>query len=424
MREKINKLLREEKYKKMISNFSYLSIINIVNKVLPLIVIPYVVRTIGVEKYGVIVFAYAIMQYFQTVTRYSFELTATKYISVNRDDLKTIGVYFWNVIGTQFFLFLLGLLIFLPILFTYERFYLEKEVFIFSLIFVFSNGLIPLWFFQGMEDMKYIALFNIATKVLYAVAIFIFVQTQDDYIWVPLINSISFLLVGIFSLYFIITKYKIGFTMPSWKFIVDLLVEGKDIFLSNVSVAFYTTINTVLLGLFTNYTVVGIYGLAETLHGAYSQIIKIYSTVIYPHLARYADNTKLLYAQARKFFLFYIVILFFSALFLFFISGIAMELLFGEGHEASILVLQILSLSLLFEPLGGFFTGYLAIKSEYKIIRKITFMTMIINFIVIIPMILLYEEVGVALAFLFLSIAMVLMNLYYNKELIERKKLL
>ena len=56
MIKRLNRLLSEEKYKKMVSNFSYLAIINVANKFLPLLVIPYIIRTIGVEKYGVIVF--------------------------------------------------------------------------------------------------------------------------------------------------------------------------------------------------------------------------------------------------------------------------------------------------------------------------------------------------------------------------------
>jgi PST family polysaccharide transporter len=411
--------ISQDKYKKMISNFSYLSLINIANKVLPLIVIPYIVRTIGVEKYGVIIFVYAIMQYFQTVTKYSFSLTATKYISLHREETDTISKYFWTVIATQLFLFMMGLLLFIPIIFGVERFYLEKEVFLFALIFVFASDLIPLWFFQGIEDMKYIALFNIATKFLYAIAIFTFVQSAEDYIFVPLINSLSFLLVGIFSIYFVMKHYGIKFVLPSFMHILELLKEGKDIFLSNISVSFYTTMNTVLLGFLTNYTVVGIYGLAETLFGAYTQIIKTYNMVIYPNLARFADNVKLLHSQARKFFILYLGILIIAAIFLFTISGLAIELMFGEGHEKSILVLQILAISLILEPLGGFFTGYLAIKSQYKTIRKITFITMILNFIIIIPMIMLYEEIGVALAFLLLSIVQVYLNLSHNREVLN-----
>lgn len=419
MIKKVKSYLLNEQYNKMMSNFSFLAIISIANKFLPLLVIPYIVRTIGVEKYGVIMFAQAVMMYFQITTKYSFELTATKFISFNREDIEKISDYFWNVIGTQILLFLVTLLVFLAIFFSFERFYVEKEVFLFSFLMVFTTIWAPMWFFQGIEEMKYIAIFNIIARVVYTVGIFIFIQDESDYIWVPLINSLSFLIVGIYVINFVRTKYKVSFRQPSFVQIKILLKEGSHIFFSNMSVIFYTSTNTVLLGLLTNYTAVGIYSLAETIFGAYSQIIKIYSTVIYPHLARYADNVSKLYSQARKFLKLYIVILFLASVFLLLISGITIELLFGEGHEKSIFILQILAISLLLEPLGGFFTPYLAIKSQYKVISKITFLTMIVNFILVLPMIYFYEERGLAYMFFILSVVQVYLNVKHNTELLK-----
>jgi len=159
--------------------------------------------------------------------------------------------------------------------------------------------------------------------------------------------------------------------------------------------------------------------LADTLFSAYSQIIKTYSTVIYPYLVRFSNKKEELYTQAKKFFFLYLAILIAGSVFLFMISELTIEILFGEGHDKSIWVLQILAVSLLLEPLGGFFTRYLAIKGEYKTIKIITFQTMIINFIIIIPLILIYEEVGVALVFLILSVIQVILNLNKNRELIR-----
>lgn len=419
MIKKVKSYLLNDQYNKMVSNFSFLAIISLANKFLPLLVIPYIVRTIGVEKYGVIMFAQAVMMYFQITTKYSFELTATKFISFNRENLEKVSHYFWNVIATQILLFLIALLVFLAIFFSFERFYVEKEVFLFSFLMVFTTIWAPMWFFQGIEEMKYIAIFNIIARVVYTVAIFIFIQEESDYIWIPLINSLSFLIVGIYVINFVRTKFNVRFRKPSLAQMKILLKEGSHIFFSNMSVILYTTTNTVLLGLMTNYTMVGIYSLAETIFGAYSQIIKIYSTVVYPHLARYADNISKLYSQARKFLKLYIVILFFASIFLFLISGITIELLFGEGHEKSVFVLQILAISLLLEPLGGFLTPYLAIKSQYSVISKITFLTMIINFILIFPMIYFFEERGLAYVFLILSVVQVYLNLKHNPELLK-----
>ena len=409
-----------EKYQKMIKNFSYLSIINIVNKILPLIVVPYIVRTIEVEKYGIIAFALALVSYFILITKYSFDLTAVKLISKNRDDHKSISRHFWVTVSTKLLLSVLCLVFFSLIVFSIDRFNAEWKVFFFTFMMVVAEALMPLWFFRGIEEMKYIAIFNIIAKLMYAIGVFLFIHEPKEYFLIPLLNSTSLLFMSLYALYFAVKKFDIDLIIPSKEDIIYELKEGKDIFLSNISVSFYTTINTVLLGFLSTYTVVGIYSLAFSIFSAYNSVIKTYTAVIYPHLARYIDNMKQLYTQARKFFRLYLIILFVASMLLFFFSDLIIILLFGAGHDASIYILKILSIALLFEPLGGFFTAYLSLKSQYKTIRSITFKTMVVNLLLIIPMIKLFDAKGVAYLLLILAVIQVSLNLYYNREILKR----
>ena len=418
MKEKMKNYLTNQKYKKMIGNFSYLSLINITNKIIPLIVVPYIVRTIGIEKFGIISFALVIVMYFQLISQYSFQLTATKYISLHRDNIEKVSKHFWIVLVTRVLLSIVIFIIFIVLVFSIDMFYQEKEVFLFTFFLVFADVLMPLWFFRGIEEMKYIAIFNIIAKLLYAINIFIFLNTETDYILIPLFNSLTLFIVGLYSLYFSISKFNILFIIPNSKAIFQELKYGKDIFYSTISISFYTTLNTVLLGFLTNYTTVGIYTLAEALFNAYTSIIKSYTHVIYPHLARYTQETQKLLLQVRKFFILYLFILIIASLFLFTISSFIITLLYGKGHDESILILQILSIALLFSPFGGFFTAYLSIKSDYKTIRNITFKTMIINLIAVLPMIFIFEAKGIAYLFLLVSVVQIYLNLSYNREIL------
>ena len=97
-------------------------------------------------------------------------------------------------------------------------------------------------------------------------------------------------------------------------------------------------------------------------------------------------------------------------------------MLYGEGHESSIIILKILALALLLEPLGGFFTAYLSLKSKYKTIRNITFKTMLINLVMVVPMILIYQEKGIAYLFLIISVVQVYLNIKNSFELIQYKE--
>ena len=113
----------------------------------------------------------------------------------------------------------------------------------------------------------------------------------------------------------------------------------------------------------------------------------------------------------------YFVILVFVGIGTFLMSEFLITLMFGPNNEDAVLILKILAVAIVIEPLGSFFTPYLVIKNQNKTVSKITFYTMIINFIVVIPLIIMFQAVGMAIAKIFVAAAQVILNIIHNKEL-------
>ncbi len=418
MLHKAKSIINSEKYKKMLHNFSYLSLIQIFNKLLPILVVPYIVRTVGVEKFGVISFAWAIVSYFILITQYSFRITAVEYVSKQRKDKEKLSQYLWNIIAIKIIISFVLFIFFMIAVYSVNKMHQEMTVMLFTYLLVFADVLMPIFFFQGMEEMKYIAIFNIVAKLMYVVGIYLVVDREADYIYIPMLNGVTLLCVSIYALYYLHKKYNLHVLFPKYHEMITILHEGKDIFLSNMSVSFYTTINPIILGMMLGYKEVGIYSLAESMFGAATAIIKNFTMVSHPYLARFSSDLKLLAKNAKKFLSIYMVFLLFSSLMLFILSDFIITLLFGKGHEESIVILRILALAMMFEPLGGFFTFYLSLKSQRQKIRQITFKTMVVNLILIVPMIYIFGVKGVAYLFLVLALVMVYLNARENQEIL------
>ncbi|MFA5008688.1 MAG: oligosaccharide flippase family protein, partial [Candidatus Omnitrophota bacterium] len=86
----------------------------------------------------------------------------------------------------------------------------------------------------------YITILNTLGGIAYAVFIFLFVKSPDDYIKVVIINSSVFLITGLLGQYVVFDKFKIAFKFEGYKSVGQQLKAGWDIFISIAAINAYT----------------------------------------------------------------------------------------------------------------------------------------------------------------------------------------
>jgi len=163
-------------YQRLIQNFTSLSILQIANFLFPLIVLPYVVRVLGPAKYGLINFAAAFIAYFNLISDYGFNLSGTKEISIIRDDKEKLSKTFSTIITIKLLLSIFSFLIFIPIVYFVPFFKNNWEVYVLSYGFVIGGVLFPSWFYQGMEQMKYITIIQVVIRSIVTALIFVLIK--------------------------------------------------------------------------------------------------------------------------------------------------------------------------------------------------------------------------------------------------------
>ena len=72
-----------------------------VDYIFPLLLIPYLIRTIGVGNYGLLTTVQAFMGYLSIVVSYGFELTATRNIAIHSDDMQLVKTEFNSVMASK-----------------------------------------------------------------------------------------------------------------------------------------------------------------------------------------------------------------------------------------------------------------------------------------------------------------------------------
>ena len=117
----IKNLTNNKDKKRLFSNFFSLSFLQVASYIFPLITLPYLVRVLGPSKYGLVAFAQAFAGYFQIITNYGFIFSATREVSINRDNKDKISEIFSSVIAIQLFLAALSFIIMLAVVFIFKN---------------------------------------------------------------------------------------------------------------------------------------------------------------------------------------------------------------------------------------------------------------------------------------------------------------
>ncbi|MDW2326723.1 MULTISPECIES: oligosaccharide flippase family protein [Vibrio] len=270
----------------VVKNIGYLFIVNFANYVIPLVLVPYAISTIGVDGFGKFSIALAIFSYGVLITEFGMNLTVTKILcqsaSEDNDDIisavVTIKIFIYAAVTT---VLITGCLIFKS-----DDLYLYLSLSLYLFGFTFS----PLWYFQYKENMKVVTLYNVIPKLIVLPLIFVFVKSKDDLFLYGFIWSFSFFLSGIIGLVILFQNFQ--FKLPRIEVVKRVIYESLPIFFSQVSVKIYSTSNVLVAGLMIGDVAAGIFAAVEKLiRGGVSLLSPIHS-VLYPRLnIKLKENT-------------------------------------------------------------------------------------------------------------------------------------
>ena len=322
------KIFRNEKYGRLIENFFSLSILQGANYLLPLITLPYLVRVFGAEGYGQVMFAYSFIQYFVILTDYGFNLSATRSVSVNRENSAKISEIVCSVLIIKSIFLIVGFGIMCGVVFSVPQFRTDWQLFLLMYGIVIGQAYFPIWFFQGMEKMKYITALNITARLIFTIFIFVLIHDRGDYLYYPILYSVGFITAGVISLYIIFRQFKVKPVIPSFKIIHGYFKESTQFFLSRASVSIYTASNTIVLGLFAGPVAVGYYASAEQLYKGMQGLFVPLTNALYPYTAK--ERNVVLF---KKIVTWAVLIMLVLAVVVVIFSEFITGLIFGNGFE-------------------------------------------------------------------------------------------
>ncbi|MBI0556529.1 flippase [Pectobacterium parmentieri] len=379
-------------------NISSLIGIQGMNFLIPLITLPYLVRVLEPSGYGVFGFATAVIQYFCIFTDYGFNLSATQKASVTRYDKKNISQLFWAVMVCKILLCISGFLFLFALVNLVDQFREIKLVLYSSYGLVVGNLLFPIWLFQGKEFMGWIAISNIAARLISIPLIFIFVIHKNDAWLAGMINGFSAILAGLISLFIVYRKKWIYWSLPQFSQIIREFKDGWHVFISTAAISLYTTSTTVILGFIAGPISVGYFVAADKIRQAIQGLISPVSQAFYPRVNKLmSENKKLAFSLIRHLLLFLGGGALLTSLLLYFSAEELIKLIYGESYQYSIDVLKILACTPFIVALSNIFgVQTLLVLGKKKTFSCILVMAGIVSILTLLPLSIYFQQNGAA----------------------------
>lgn len=265
--------------RKVISNFFYQAIYQLIIIILPIITVPIISRALLPSGVGIFNFVSSIVNYFVLVGALGLSNYAVREIAIVRKNKMEMSQKFWEIQVFNLLFSSVVVLVYVCFCFfmTYKKLFLIQSLTVISVIFDIS------WFFQGIEDFKKVTITNLLVKVLSFIAIVLWVKKPDDLIMYTFINAGSTLLSAM--VFWIFLKKYIIFIKVTFKQAMRHFVPALNFFLLKLSSTIFINFNKTLLGILASMSAVGYFSNSLTLVTIIGSLINAMNVVMLPRMS-------------------------------------------------------------------------------------------------------------------------------------------
>lgn len=342
-------------------------------------------RVLGAENFGVVAMVQAWIQYIIIFVDYGFNFSATLLISVNKNKQSKIDSIYTAVTAAKMVLLLIVSCIFSLYMFI-NGVNVYSYLILLGMISVIGTVLFPVWLFQGIEKMQGIAICTTIAKCVSLLLIFLLVKTPEDMNMAVISQSSGMFISGILACIFIKKQKLAKFTKVSIQEIYSVLLKGFDLFVSNITISFYTTLNILIIGYFGGPTLAGYFSAADKIRTAAQGLMSPVQQAMFPRVSSLISEGKKLKEiwslYGKKFIAFGFLISFSMA-----VIGYPVSLYYysAEYRISSMILLMMSPLPLIVSVGVVFGQWWLIPNNLTKIVRKtylaVSFMHVIVSVI-------------------------------------------
>lgn len=257
--------------------------------VFPVITFPYAARVLLPEGIGAVNFLQSIVAYIVLLTSLGIPMYAVREVAKYRDDVAirnriTVEILLLSVILCLFGYVAVAVLGILP------QISAQLGVFYALSLTILFTSLGVNWFYQAVEDFKFITIRALCFRMLAALGLFLFVRDKDDlliYAFVLVGSTVGNNLINFIHLRKWIPFHSITWAeLRIWRH----LRPSLRIFVFNLVTSIYLNLNTVMLGFMRGDDAVGFYTAGNKLSHVVLSVVASLGVVLLPRCSNLIET--------------------------------------------------------------------------------------------------------------------------------------
>ena len=315
-------------------NFCYNLILTFCNYLFPLITYPYVSRVLGVERIGACNFVDGIVNYFVLLSTLGIGSYGVREIAKCKNDPQKRNFVFSNLIVINIITTIIAVISLVCATLWIQSLQSYRDFLWLGIIKLVFNMFLIEWFFQGIQEFKYITIRSVIVRLVYVICVFVFVHTKSDVIIYYGLIVFTSLINAVINWGYSSKYRKLSFRhLQLGLFIAPILSFGYYRLLTSM----YTSFNLIFLGFTTNDAEVGYFSTATKMYSILMGVFTAFTTVMVPKVSEmlaYGEKKKLQIMANKTFSLLTIISLPIIVFSLFCAEDIIL-LLSGPGYEGA-----------------------------------------------------------------------------------------
>lgn len=347
----------------IISNFTHLSMIQVSNAIMQLLLFPIIIRVVGMEAFGKVSVAFAYASTMGILVNYGTSLSTIKDIASATNHHQRSFVY------TETLLLRIVVVI-IPCICLFLTPLLQNDytvLFLFATPVILAEVLNPLSFYTGLEKILPYNIANLAAKLLSAAGILLWVQKPDDAYLVNCIFGMASICCFVFLHLHLHQHWQIRWTHVQKDRVFALLKQNFPLTGNNLTVQLQQSLFLFFLSGYSNPIILGAYAVCDKIVWSFRLFIIAFCGAIFPTAIRtFQDSPAKAMHQKRQINLLFTVVFGIAGIILIAWPQLAVWLFTGEQDSTTILYVRSVGFVPLLAALNALNVIELLIKNQYK----------------------------------------------------------